>query len=553
VLEIIDSIIKASYNLYGFLQNGNYKMFKSVAENLVILLNEIHKISGALKEEEKALNLPAASASVSASLKRIISYSVPDPAKAMHKIEYELIPLAEEMKLNFYFWGTVYPDAAKMKQYYEHDMFSLFRNRYVEASEASGIYKYDLSICVLGYNKLEYTKKCLENILGFMPQNITHELILVNHGSTDDTKAYFESLKPNKQMDIAVNGGGWYSVFRITEGKYVLMVSNDVIVTKNAIENLYKCISSDDSIAWVVPTTTNVSNNQTIPCSYETEEGMHTFAAHNNISDPYRWEQRVRLCNPIDIMRMSSLLKIGYFSHFFCSDITAFPDDKLSLLIRRSGLKMMLAKDAFCHHFGSVTLKDEIKKKNEEEFYKSGRAAFKRVFGIDPWMQGNCYDYNLFTQLKIEKEGHVEILGISCGLGSNPLKVKELLSENSHNKDVVITNYTPNPNLMKDLSGVSDYVYLFDTWEALFKKRNKYDYIVFESLNLIQRYREIVPKLIFILKNNGLLMLQSSDEDLICWMKEEYRGSVTTINSVYNGFTWVIYEKKQEHKNSGSI
>jgi len=66
---------------------------------------------------------------------------------------------------------------------------------------------------------------CLENLLKDLqqlPEEITYELILINHGSTDGTKEFFEQVGPHKQMDIEVNGGGMEALRRIMEGKYFL-------------------------------------------------------------------------------------------------------------------------------------------------------------------------------------------------------------------------------------------------------------------------------------------------------------------------------------------
>ena len=83
---------------------------------------------------------------------------------------------------------------------------------------------------------------------------------------------------------------------------------------------MIKCIESDEKIAWVVATTPNVSNRQTIEAVYDTMESMHEFAKTNNISDENRWEQRPRLCNPIDIKRNSvwfSSNGIGWGGYFY--------------------------------------------------------------------------------------------------------------------------------------------------------------------------------------------------------------------------------------------
>ena len=123
------------------------------------------------------------------------------------------------------------------------------------------------------------------------------------------------------------------------------------------------------------------------------------------------------------------------------------PDEKVSLILRRKGYKLMLAKDAYCYHFGGVTRKDEIKNHKDkngnvgaEAFYKEAREDFIDIFGIDPLSIGVEYDPILFEHLECNDSKHVDILGINCGIGSTPLKIKESIKENVHNLDVSIYN-----------------------------------------------------------------------------------------------------------------
>ena len=57
-----------------------------------------------------------------------------------------------------------------------------------------------VSIIIPCFNAVKYSKECIESIL--LQTNIKYELILINNGSTDGTKKYFDTLKkqlkPNK-------------------------------------------------------------------------------------------------------------------------------------------------------------------------------------------------------------------------------------------------------------------------------------------------------------------------------------------------------------------
>lgn len=187
----------------------------------------------------------------------------------------------------------------KLADYYAVDKNRLFGNACIDEAVQTGKYKYELSIILGGYNKLDYIKQCVESLLRNIPEGLNYELILLNHGCSDGTKEYFESICPHKQLDIAVNGGGLGAISRIMEGEFGLGISNDTIITPGAIENLLVCIRSNPKVGWAVPATPNISNFQTIPAQYNTQEELDDFARRNNRLGPCRWEQRVRLCNPI--------------------------------------------------------------------------------------------------------------------------------------------------------------------------------------------------------------------------------------------------------------
>lgn len=549
LLEMMNTALEACEQLTEFLKEDRREEFEQVGAGLYEMLQSIQGLSVTLQKEENGLKLPEATKSVMISLIRILHYVKTDLKKALSKIEFELIPLIEEMRINFFYWGKVYPDAERMKKYYEKDIYWLATNKYTKKAEETGTYKYDLSIFVMAYNKVGYTKICLENLYKNLPKDIKYEIIFLNHGSDDGTKELFEAYHPDKQLDIAVNGGGLFAVYRIIEGKYVLMISNDVVVTKNAIDNLYQCINSDEKTAWVVPTTPNVSNLQMIPLQYSNFSEMASCAEKNNILDHYRWEQRSRLCNPIDMTRASFFEKTKSWWIYHSKNWMSFPDDRQSLLCRRYGYKMYLAKDSYCHHFGSVTLGTDAATNSALAFQK-GREDFIRAFGIDPWDVSCCYSPELIVKLKYQKEGLVRILGLECGLGSNPLKIKEELKEIMHNESVQIVNVVSDKRYCQDLQGVSDEVYLVASHGEIKKTEYTFDYIVNETY--LDQKEELLKELELckaILKESGIVIL-CIQKALGKWMQQKSNDSTyfTQIDfvdhSTYKEREWVILHSK---------
>lgn len=540
ILEMNDTLIETTEYLYKIAKEHDFTAFENISTDMHDLINSIYNIIVNIKNEENLIiSMDIACESVQDSLNRIIMLSKTRSQKLFDKIEFELIPLLQEMYLQLYFWGCIYPDREKMKYYYNNEMKKLSSNKYINESEKKGKYKYELSIVVIGYNKLEYTKLCIESLFKYLPNDINYELILINHGSTDGTKEYFESIAPTKQVDIMKNGSLVSVIARIIEGKYHLIISNDVLVTENAISNMIKCMESDENIAWIVSSTPNVSNYQAINGSYTDIDEMYKFASENNISDSYRWEQRPRLCNPISLCRSKTFLStngICFTGYFHSSTFLAFPDDKLSLLLRRNGYKMILAKDAYCYHFGSITVNDDMAKYKDKNgniggqaFLNEGRQEFYNAFGIDPWETGCCFDEELFKYLPCNDTKHVDILGINCGIGSNPLKVKESIKEIAHNLDVTIYNITDEENYIEDLKGISNVAEYINSCEDIDKifTGKKFKYIIFESK--VETYKDpllIISELKKRLAEGGIIGIKTLDKNLQINIKNNFLNSI---------------------------
>ncbi len=115
-----------------------------------------------------------------------------------------------------------------------------------------------VSIIILTWNKLAYTKKCLK----FLEKNIDYldwEIIIIDNGSNDGTKVFLKELskKFGKSLKIILNSenlgyaAGVNQGIRISEGKYVLLLNNDVYILKNWLKSLINAIETSKECAIV--------------------------------------------------------------------------------------------------------------------------------------------------------------------------------------------------------------------------------------------------------------------------------------------------------------
>ncbi len=522
IYEMMDTAREAGFEMISYAMCGDYEKLCTLNYELLYFLNvmkpqiEEWVLS---KEIEYALDLTLDNVKVCCT--RLAKYIRARSPLCANKIQFELLPFIEDLQLFYYFFGFVYPDKDAMKDFYERKSGAYILNPYIEEAAVKNEYKYDVSVIIVGYNKVEYTVKCVESLLANIPESMKYELILLNNGSSDSTKQYFDTIAPTKQLDVAHNFAAPFATYRVVEGRYQLTVSNDVIITKNAIENMLQCISSDEEIGWVVPATANISNLQTLNIGeFKNIEEMHALAEKNNVLNARRWEQRTRLCNPLDLKRSADffLSTSSLCRRIFANpqlEYNIFPDDRISLLLRRENKKIMLAKDAYCFHYGSVTIRQELKEQdtqNKTDSYMKGRIEFKKEYGVDPWGIGFCYDYELFLKLDCSNTDEVTVLGLNCGLGSTPLKIKETIWESAGNRNCFIHHITDAKEYEQDLQGVGNSVELVLSENKLYTafSKSQYDYIVLENtFGFKFDKNKLITQLLSMLKPNGTILVST--------------------------------------------
>jgi len=486
IIEILQTMEEAAKEMKAKYVAGDIQGFNNLSIDLWDGITAVRDVVEQKVPEGSRIRLADVCICALDSLKDITMFAITNPEKTEWKLEYELIPIIEVGTMQFYYWAIVegHPEAKK-----EFELFlrSTDTFRLLDIPKEERKYELDLSIIVLGYNHLDYTIQCVDSVLENTPSNIKSEIVILNHGSTDDTKKYFENMKEVKVINVAINGvvpGVTWKA--ISQAKYHLGISNDIVIGTNAIQNLYLTAKQNKEYGFIVPTTPSVSNLQSVNAEYNTIEQFLEFTARNNIYNDMRHEQRIRLCNPLQIMPSELVIRMyleQYINIWCVKNAWAFPDDKISLWMRRNGYKCILAKDAYCHHFGSITLKQDLGKQGEQErFYLEGRIEFLSKYGVDPWGVGFCYDYNLFQSWKIPAIDNAHILGINCGLGSNSLKIKEVMREKGA-ENVVLYNGTQNENFLEDLKGVSDNAFVFSALGEIkeITGRCDFDYIIIDE------------------------------------------------------------------------
>lgn len=524
IIEIMDTCDEAIKYIDSLIKKNN---ITEAIEILVTLRELIYKVLNHLKANNIITNYSEKYCNnIIYSIDKIILQS----KNIKRYFYFEVSPLIKELKKSINFELNIINN---------NELLNIYSQKREDGIKAYAIskdnreYIYKVSIIVTAYNKLEYTKKAIDSIYKNTDfKNGEIELITINNGSNDETESYFESLPNTKKINLKYNILGNESYKHIIEGKYFVGFSNDVVATPRWLENLIKCIESDEKIFWVVPTCNEdgISNAQGVKIDYENSlnsiEKIYEFGDKYNFSNRLLWEERNILMPFIwlgrsKIFEYFDLVDKSYLQH-------EFVDDDLSTSLRRLGLKQILAKDTFMHHFGSVTLKDERKNGSLENM----REVYYKKWGVDAW-DSRGYAHNIETMIDCPNIGKLSLLFIEPKFGGNTLMIKNHFKKqnikiNDMTAIVCDERYLPDAKYMYDQVIFSD-----NLNKTLKLQKQKYNLITFgvfihelyvsDTIKFLESLYDILEEkgqVIFVVNNyrntKSILNLLQNNIDNLC-------------------------------------
>ena len=238
------------------------------------------------------------------------------------------------------------------------------------------------SIIVITYNKLEYNKLCIESIRQYTEPD-SYEIIVIDNHSTDGTVEWLQGQQDIKLILNSENAGfpvGCNQGIKAAKGSSVLLLNNDTIATPNWLTNLIKCLYSSSDIGAVGAVTNSCSNFQSIPWEYSCAEEMIRFAKQMNISNSEFWEDRARLVGYCLLVKAEVISKIGLLDEAFSPG--NYEDDDYCMRIRNAGYRLVLCRDTFIHHFGSVSFGEQANQLNN--LLENNKQKFIEKWGLPP-------------------------------------------------------------------------------------------------------------------------------------------------------------------------
>jgi len=218
-----------------------------------------------------------------------------------------------------------------------------------------------LSIVMPVYNHLDLTQQAIKNIYETQ-MDVDFELIIVNDGSTDDTKHWLNQNKKdnwtvihqeNKWTNEAWNV--WVSHAKWT---YIVVINNDILLPLSAFRMMIDCFKWDEKIMMVCPRSTTLKVNDYGSLPFYFKFHIHWWC--------YMMDSRVKeMLFPID-------KRLRIFGG----------DNWLYYKMIYMWYKYKLAKDIVIHHMESQTV-DTNKNLDRPIFFQIAKEEWRHVIPFE--------------------------------------------------------------------------------------------------------------------------------------------------------------------------
>jgi GT2 family glycosyltransferase/glycosyltransferase involved in cell wall biosynthesis len=241
-----------------------------------------------------------------------------------------------------------------------------------------------VSVIVVTYNNIEYTRRCLESLELFSDwQNL--EVIVVDNASRDGTQDMLERwaaagnarqviLNSDNKGFAAANNQG----LAAASGEYLILLNNDTYVTRGWVRGLVTHLRRNPGVGLVGPVTNNIGNEARVETSYFGMMEMAAFARQYTALHAGRAFALPTLAFFCVAMSRDTYELVGPLDEDF--GMGFFEDDDYCRRVALAGLACVCAEDVFVHHQLSASF-DSIDQDRRRALFERNRAIYEKKWG----------------------------------------------------------------------------------------------------------------------------------------------------------------------------
>ncbi|MDI1254203.1 glycosyltransferase [Thermomonas sp.] len=248
-----------------------------------------------------------------------------------------------------------------------------------------------VSVVVLTYNNLAYTKACLFSIEAYSDYPAL-EIIVVDNASSDGSAEWLRNWaeEPSaaghrrrlvlNEENLGFSAGNNVGLAAAT-GEVLILLNNDTYVTPGWVRTLCAHLRRDPRVGLVGPITNNIGNEARIEIQYSDmvemiqKAGQYT-RAHAGRSIPLHNAAFFCVAMPREVYE-----RVGPMDEDF--GIGFFEDDDYCRRVHLEGFQVACAEDVFVHHHLSASF-DSLGVERKQILFEKNKAIYEAKWG--PWL-----------------------------------------------------------------------------------------------------------------------------------------------------------------------
>ncbi|MCL4490725.1 MAG: glycosyltransferase [Nitrospirae bacterium] len=348
-----------------------------------------------------------------------------------------------------------------------------------------------VSIIILNWNKLEYTKQCVTSI-EHNTRYQNYEIVLFDNGSTETgTKEYLSSLKHKvitNPVNLGFARGNNRAAAAAAEGELLLFLNNDTIVHANWLEEMVGVMQRDPDCGIAGSKLLYPDGTlQHIGVMFDHKGNRcHPFKKRPaNIPEAAATGECEAVTGACLLIRKDIFERVGGFDEQY---LHGSEDIDLCLKVRKLGLKVMYCSGSVLTHFEQVSLKVRGSRFKKRTTRQNNRLFFKKwgdtlddfrlpndLSGLKPY---HYYHHTRSELLRLIPPGAKFILDVGCSSGMLGKTLKD------SNDNLTVWGIEINGAIAQEAERRLDKVFVKDIEksEPLFSEQTLFDCIIFADV-----------------------------------------------------------------------
>lgn len=212
-----------------------------------------------------------------------------------------------------------------------------------------------VSISIVTYNNLAYTRLCLDSV-EWLTEYPNYEIVVVDNASTDGTREWLDEerrLRDNLTVLFNDDNRGFAAACnqasRASTGDILCFLNNDTVVTRGWLSTMVAALVADPAIGLVGPASNGVANEARADAPLGSPEYLHEWATDHTWRHDGEERSIPMLALYCAAVRREVWEKIGELDERF--EVGMFEDDDFSRRVRLAGYDLRYRRDAFVYHW----------------------------------------------------------------------------------------------------------------------------------------------------------------------------------------------------------